>query len=516
MMTVVALQDAPPPPEVDPEIDWPRVFEKDGHEIVFFQPQIDKWEGYRTLEARAAVAVTPIGAEEAEASYGAVRLAADTEADFESHQVLLTEFRLTAVRFPHAEPADAARYEQMVRSIEPERESVILSLDRVLAGLEAGQHGVDSVEVCIDPPPIYYSGEPAILVIFMGKPQFELIEGAGLMYADNTDVDLFFDGETHAYYLLVGDSWLTTPDIYGGPWTVTLDPPAALANVPDEWKHVKWKIPGAPLSEVPRVFVVEGPSELIVTDGPPQIEAIEGAETLWLISNTDSDVFFHVPPDGDPAYYFLAAGRWFKASTLLGPWAAATGNLPEAFANIPRDHPQSHVLVSVPGTPDAEEAVLMASVPRMAVVPRDEIVINVEYDGAPLLEPIEGTSIHCVMNSPHDVFLVDGVYYCCNQGIWFISDQYDGPWEVADSVPDAIYEIPPSSPKHHVTYVRVYDSTEQTVEVGYTSGYTGEFIAFGAIMFGLGYALLNADNVTFYMHTGSRYYSYGHGARYDY
>ncbi|MCC6931887.1 MAG: DUF3313 family protein [Deltaproteobacteria bacterium] len=53
-------------------------------------------------------------------------------------------------------------------------------------------------------------------------------------------------------------------------------------------------------------------------------------------------------------------------------------------------------------------------------------------------------------------------------------------------VTSAIYSIPPSSPKHNVTYVKVYDSTPTTVVTGYTSGYSGETVAAtGVVMFGL-------------------------------
>ena len=63
-----------------------------------------------------------------------------------------------------------------------------------------------------------------------------------------------------------------------------------------------------------------------------------------------------------------------------------------------------------------------------------------------------------------------------------------GPWRVADAVPEAIYTIPPTSPLHYVTYVRVYSSTPDEVVVGYTPGYMGLAVdPAGVVVYGTGY-----------------------------
>ena len=73
------------------------------------------------------------------------------------------------------------------------------------------------------------------------------------------------------------------------------------------------------------------------------------------------------------AFYFLVAGRWFSAPSLDGPWTFATPKLPEDFKKIPIEHPRSRVLASVPGTPQAIEAVVLASIPRTARVNKKEL-----------------------------------------------------------------------------------------------------------------------------------------------
>jgi hypothetical protein len=34
----------------------------------------------------------------------------------------------------------------------------------------------------------------------------------------------------------------------------------------------------------------------------------------------------------DGQYYYLTSGRWFRSSSLTGPWTFATPNLPQDFA----------------------------------------------------------------------------------------------------------------------------------------------------------------------------------------
>jgi hypothetical protein len=72
---------------------------------------------------------------------------------------------------------------------------------------------------------------------------------------------------------------------------------------------------------------------------------------------------------------------------------------------------------------------------------------------------------------------------------------------------------------YNVTYVKVYESTPETVEVGYTSGYSGEYVAAtGILMFGLGLWIGHEVAEDYYhdYHYYVHHYSYGCGARYDY
>jgi hypothetical protein len=213
---------------------------------------------------------------------------------------------------------------------------------------------------------------------------------------------------------------------------------------------------------------------------------VAGTRLVWL-SNTESDVF-RLGTSG-PIYY-LVAGRWFTASTFKGPWTFASLTLPDDFKNISLEHPRSRVLASVPGTPQAAEGVLLAEVPQTARVNRKGVEApEVVYQGEPQFQAIDQTSVSRAVNTDKDIIKVGDLYYMCFQGVWFMGRSASGPWQVTDSVPTQIYEIPASSPAHHVTYVTVVedDDDDEWVTFAAVAGYTGMMVAWGCAVWGTGW-----------------------------
>jgi hypothetical protein len=85
------------------------------------------------------------------------------------------------------------------------------------------------------------------------------------------------------------------------------------------------------------------------------------------------------------------------------------------------------------------------------------------------------------------VIRVGDRYYLVRDGIWFVGDTTEGPFEVARAVPDEIYTIPPSSPVYNVTYVRIYNTEPDAVWFGYTAGYLHAYLSWGTIVYGSGW-----------------------------
>jgi hypothetical protein len=181
-------------------------------------------------------------------------------------------------------------------------------------------------------------------------------------------------------------------------------------------------------------------------------------------------------------------GRWWRAYDLAGPWTFATPTLPEDFKKISLEHPRSRVLASVPGTAQAAEAIILASIPQTARVnKRDLKAPEVIYQGEPQFQAIDATMSRAV-NTDKDIIKVPEGYYLCYEGVWFVSQSATGPWEVASSVPSQIYGIPPTNPAHNVTYVTAKQSSDPDwVDVESVAGYTGTMIGWGSAMWGTGW-----------------------------
>ena len=190
------------------------------------------------------------------------------------------------------------------------------------------------------------------------------------------------------------------------------------------------------------------------------------------------------------SYYVLLSGRWFEGPSLDGPWSfVPQGELAEDFRQIPDDSPKENVKASIAGTPQAQEAVIANSVPQTSEIDRQGAEFTPMIDGEPKWQPIESTSLAYVENSPTPILRVaPDQYYAVNNGVWFVAPAVTGPWIAAVQVPEVIYTIPTSSPLHYVTYVRVYDSDEETVVVGYTPGYYGTAVSGDVVVYGTGYA----------------------------
>lgn len=502
--------------EAAADLGWPREFTTDTHTVVVYQPQVEEWTDYKKLRMRVALGVAEKGKEDDDESvrYGGLFAEADTDVDQESREVLLTNRQVTRVTFPGAD--DEEKLVAILREALPDRQELVISLDRLVAAVAAAEQQAREATPSDEVPPIFFSTEPAVIMMFLGEPAFEPVGDTGLLFATNTNWDVFMTtGGTPAYYFRMDENWYTTSDARQGSWEPVARLPEAFGKLPkdENWEETVANIPGKPAEGPMKVFYSDQPAELAVSDGKPSLSPLVGANLLY-VKNTEADLFFHT---ASARYYFLSAGRWFVSQSLGEGWAFAN-ELPDEFSRVPEDHDKGHVLAAVPGTPAAQEAVIMASIPETATVNRDELSLEVDYEGEPQFSEIPGSQgVQFALNSNFDVFLVNGKYYCCQQGVWFVAASPKGPWAVCDEVADEIYGIPEEHPKHNVTYVNVTNSTPETVTTSYTSGYTGSYIVRGAVWFGLGYWLAKERYDDNYWYWHRRYHCrpswYGWGCR---
>lgn len=462
---------------------WPREATRGEEKISMYQPQLETWQGD---QLRAYAALSVVNKNNKTPKYGVLWFTARTEVDKVNRQVTLDNFQITKVKFPTLKSKEA-EYQAFLQAKLPGK-SRIIALDRLEAALAASDSelaGISGLPVNNDPPRIIFTTKPSILVLIDGPIQFRDVGGTNLRLALNTRAVILFDTTNNKYYLNVMDGWLEAPDLMSGQWSY-------VPKIPEDMKEVtagirerqQSKAPeGTPPpslgqaskgGKIPAIHVSLGPAELLVTEGSPQLEPIPEAR-LEYVKNTTANIL----RDTNLDYYILVSGRWFRSKSLEGgPWEFVDAkNLPESFALIPENSPKSGVLVSVPGTGPAKEALIANSIPQTATITRKEAQLQVQYDGDPQFNTIEGTDLRYAVNTATPVIQVDDNYYAVQNAVWFVGRAPVGPWEVATQVPPAIYLIPPNSSLHYVTYVKVYRSTPDVVYVGYTPGYYGTVVS---------------------------------------
>ncbi len=473
---------------VDPA--WPREITVAEGSIVIYQPQPERLDG-NALSSRAAVSVTLTGS--TTPSFGVVWMTSRVETDLDSRSVIVLDVNVDRVRFANATDEQQTALSEILQREVPQWE-LELSLDRLLTTLENAELERRSDENLLSTPPvIIMANEPTVLVSIDGEPRMVSVEGSDVLRVVNTPFTLVRTEADGPYYLHAGGvTWYTAPDL-GGDWQETTDVPIAVAQLappPEPEEPEPAADPDADVEEppepgpAPKILVVTEPTELIVTLGEPEYASIDGTDLLYM-SNTESDVLLEI---GVQRYYVILSGRWFASDALTGPWAPVyPDDLPASFAEIPVTSEMGHLLVSVPGTEAAEEAVIESQIPQTAAIQRSEARLDVTYDGEPQFEEIEGTDMRYAVNTESSVIEIDGRYYACDEAVWFTSDSPTGAWILAESVPDEVYTMPPSSPVYNVKYVYIYDTTPTVVYVGYYPGYTYSYVYGGTIVYGTGY-----------------------------
>src|SRR5215213_312908 len=444
----VLFAQATPTPGDRVDGGWPLGFETATKaRVVIYQPQIASWKDQQYMVGYAAAAYEAPGS--AKPVLGTFKVEASTSVSLEERLVRFSPVKLTETSFPTLSREQVQDLAAAVEKGIPDEERII-ALDRVLTNLDHSRIVPRNVEgVKADPPTIHYSTRPAILVNFDGDPIWSPIKDNDLKFAVNTNWDVFQIEATRTFYVRHEKNWLKAASI-NGPWSAAGPLPASFSKLPkdDNWADVVASLPGGTVTSVPTVFVSTTPAELVVVPGAPVYQAVPNTRLMW-VSNTDADIF-RVGTTG--AVYFLVSGRWFTAPNFSGPWKFASLALPDDFTRITLEHPRSRVLASVPGTPQAAEAVVLASVPQTARVNRKQLKgPDVQYQGQPEFQPIEQAKVARAVNTDKDILRVGDRYYMCYQGVWFSSATANGPWEPAETIPKEIYDIPVSSPAHHVT-----------------------------------------------------------------
>ncbi len=463
------------------ENDWPRTLPLEQGTVTIYQLQVEELEG-DVLRYRAALAYR--ASRKSEPVFGAGWFESPVDIDKAIGVVHPTSLNVTQTRFPAGTEDIETQLAAALAQESPDwnLDLSVAELDADLKQSEAESLAAQNLNMA--PPLVIYRDNPALLVSLDGDPVLREIENSELEAVINTPYPMIYDGKR--YHLNVAKGVWYRADKATGPYKYDSRPPADIMKmVEDGDAGAAEDAPAEPVTakNAPEIVVTTEPAELVVTDGPAAFVPL--VDDLLVLQNSDDDVFMHV---GSQKYYIVLAGRWYESSSLNGPWDfRAADQLPPAFANIPEESAQADSRVYVAGTEEAEEAVLDAYVPQTAAVARGEVDIDVQYDGNPVYQPVDGTDLTYIANTGSSVLVADGFYYLVEDGVWYVSASPNGPWQVATQRPAQVDSIMPTSPVHNVKYVQVYDVTPSVVYVGYTPGYVGSYVYGPTLVYGSGY-----------------------------
>src|SRR5271167_101906 len=221
---LMVLLSAALSPAQDP--GWPRQITKPGGKLVLYQPQVDDWKDYKQVDARMAFTLTPTAGK---SHVGVVTVQLQSAVNVEDHTVFLSDPQITSVSFPSLDPATTAQMDQLMKTFLNPAATMTISLDRLAASVKKTKTP-PVADVQNNPPAIFISMRPAILLLVNGSPVTAPIANSNLQFIVNANWPLFAEQGSSAYYLFDGKGWMTCASLQGS-WTPTNQLPPQMPKV---------------------------------------------------------------------------------------------------------------------------------------------------------------------------------------------------------------------------------------------------------------------------------------------
>lgn len=459
---------------------WPKELPlSGGGTITIYQLQPEKLSG-DNLSARAAVSIRKKSGDEP--VFGAMWIQGQLSSD---NNATLKNVTVRQSKFADDDNINTDNFRKSVEQGFPGLR-VQFSRDNIQAAINQEQ---SSENLKNDAPLIIYREKPTTLIVLDGEPMEEKDDDLQMTRVVNTPYLIVKNPDDNKYYLYGGSFWYASPRVKDG-WVYVKNIPSRIRAVDAKMKEEEKKASSEnedtnKFTTPTDILVVTEPAEIIQTEGKPTYQAVQGS-TLLYVNNSLDEIFKDIDSQKN---YILIAGRWYNSTSLNGPWQYVPQNaLPAAFANIPAGSEKDGVLASVAGTEEADDAVMEAQIPQTAKVDRSTARVEVNYDGDPRFVPIQNTNLSVAENANITVMqAANNQFYALENGIWFISNNPYGPWQVANERPSDVDRIPPSSSAYNARYVYIYETTPQYVYVGYTQGYMGNYIYGPTVVWGTGW-----------------------------
>ncbi len=177
----------------------------------------------------------------------------------------------------------------------------------------------------------------------------------------------------------------------------------------------------------PNIILSRDPALLVMIDGDPVFQAIEGSDFERVVNTP-----FLIVKSGRDLYLYVGSNAWYRGSDPLGPWQL-TNRVPDEIASLVEPADDDLDL--------SDTRIIVATEPT-------ELVVT---DGEPKWAAVEGMDLLYLENTDSQVFLElsSQRYYTLLSGRWYRSVEMLGEisWDHVpnDELPEAFRNIPEDS-----------------------------------------------------------------------
>jgi hypothetical protein len=188
----------------------------------------------------------------------------------------------------------------------------------------------------------------------------------------------------------------------------------------------------------PEILFRTKPAVLLMMDGDPKTQAIEGGKLLQVVNTAEVLV-----QDSTTTFYYLWTDEgWIGAEKLEGPWSRPV--------SVPAPVEELGKKLKVEGGASAKTA-KKPSGPAPEVVLRKGAAELFVSKGQPQFEPLKGVNLLHVANSDQNILMdiKSQDIFVVASGRWYKAKKTEGPWTyvAADKLPEDFAKIPPNSPR---------------------------------------------------------------------
>lgn len=194
-------------------------------------------------------------------------------------------------------------------------------------------------------------------------------------------------------------------------------------------------------NDPPEIIFTEKPGMLVVIDGEPKLEDVEGYSFKRVVNTP----FFLIQEPKSKSFHLYSEKHWFSAGSLTGEWTIQeklSSELKKLDADIRKNSEAN-------GQEETDDQVVT---PQIIVRTSPAELLTTE--GAPEFAPVDGTGLLYVKNSSDNIFRTIDTqeYYILVSGRWFYAKSMNGPWSYrrSDELPDDFKKIPEGSEKDNV------------------------------------------------------------------